>query len=190
MRGFASIGVLALVAISLAGSLAGPALAQQASSDATAPAAGQQAATPAPGATQAQPAAPAVVTETPAVPAPQPNQPTVTSVAPATSGQPNLTVATVKLTDGRRASKLIGSGVYNDQDQQIGSIDDLIVMPDNRISLAIISVGGFLGIGSKLVAVPYDQLRLHTTNDHEKRLELAGASKESLHAMPNFTYGG
>lgn len=65
-------------------------------------------------------------------------------------------MATVKLQGGQRASKLIGSAAYNDQNEKIGSVDDLIVKDGNRIVMAIVSVGGFLGMGNKLVAVPFD----------------------------------
>jgi hypothetical protein len=54
----------------------------------------------------------------------------------------------------------VGATVYNDADQRIGTVDDLIVGQDGKINTAVLSVGGFLGIGGKLVRVPYDQLRL------------------------------
>jgi sporulation protein YlmC with PRC-barrel domain len=81
-------------------------------------------------------------------------------VATSTATMPNLAVAAVKLRSGLRASKLIGSSVYNEQGQQIGSLDDLIVSSDNSLVDAIISVCGFLGIGSKLVAVPYNRVQI------------------------------
>ena len=55
--------------------------------------------------------------------------------------------------------------VYNDRDERIGTVDDLIVGQDGRISEAVLSVGGFLGIGAKLVAVPYNQLRFEGNAD-------------------------
>lgn len=60
---------------------------------------------------------------------------------------------------GWRASQILGATVYSDQHQGIGGINDLIIDPDGKVKEAVISVGGFLGIGSKLVGVPYDQLR-------------------------------
>jgi hypothetical protein len=60
---------------------------------------------------------------------------------------------------GWRSSRIVGATVYNDGDERIGTISDLIVTPDGRISEAVLSVGGFLGIGAKLVGVPYDRLR-------------------------------
>jgi hypothetical protein len=119
------------------------------------------------------------------------NQPTATTMPDATSAptSPDLTVASVKLLGGLRASKLIGSAVYNDQNEKIGSVDDLIVKDGNRIVMAVVSVGGFLGIGNKLVAIPYDQLHLELNKD-ETKVAMPGASKDRLTAMPTFTYGG
>jgi hypothetical protein len=55
---------------------------------------------------------------------------------------------------------LIGTAVYNDRDEKIGSVDDLVLGKDNKADEVIVSVGGFLGMGNKLVAVPYTQLKL------------------------------
>ncbi len=99
---------------------------------------------------------------------------------------PSLGVATLKLENGWRASKMIGASVYNDQDQQVGKIDDLIMSNDNKVMIAVVSVGGFLGLGSKLVAVPYDHLKI----GQDQRVTMPGASKETLNSLPSFTYGG
>jgi sporulation protein YlmC with PRC-barrel domain len=101
----------------------------------------------------------------------------------ATTNNPNLAVATLKLENGVRASKIIGEAVQNDQNQHIGKVDDLIVTSDDKITMAIVSVGGFLGMGDKLVAVPWQQLK--TEGDH---LVLPGASKDAMSAAPNFRY--
>jgi sporulation protein YlmC with PRC-barrel domain len=101
---------------------------------------------------------------------------------------PDLTVATVKAQGGSRVSKLIGSAVYNDQNEKIGSLDDLIMKDNNRIVMGVVSVGGFLGMGNKLVAVPFDELHLEADKDQTK-ITMPGASKDSLNAMPTFTYG-
>jgi hypothetical protein len=102
---------------------------------------------------------------------------------------PDLTVASVTLQGGSRISKLIGSAVYNDQNEKIGSLDDLILKDGNHIAMGVVSVGGFLGMGNKLVAVPYDQLHLQADKDQTK-ITMPGASKEALKAMPTFTYSG
>jgi sporulation protein YlmC with PRC-barrel domain len=87
-----------------------------------------------------------------------------------------------------RASKVIGSSVYNDRDEKVGSIDDLVIGRDGNVS-AVLSVGGFLGMGSKYVQVPYSNLTFgNTQKDSDNRVVLKGATKESLKSDPGFTY--
>lgn len=105
------------------------------------------------------------------------------SLVPA-SGNPNLSVASVRMDGGIRASKLIGSGVYADPNTQLGSVDDLVIGPDHKVMFAIVGVGGVLGVGSKLVAIPIDQVK----PGPDGKLMLPGATKESLGAMPTFVY--
>jgi hypothetical protein len=86
---------------------------------------------------------------------------------------------------GYRTSKIVGSTVMNDAKESIGKIDDLIIAQDKHVVFAVVSVGGFLGAGSKLVAVQYDQLR--PTPDNQGFV-LAGATKDSLKGLPEFSY--
>jgi sporulation protein YlmC with PRC-barrel domain len=89
-----------------------------------------------------------------------------------------------------RASKLIGSSVYNDHDEKIGSVDDVLLGSDNAATKVILSVGGFLGMGSKLVAVSCQQLQLGDTKhaSSDNKVVIPGATKESLKALPDFHY--
>ena len=179
-----SLGALSLIGVLLAA----PVLAEQTPADKTLPSAtDQQTATPVP----APAAAPTAAQETPAAPSASTalEQPPATISGTVSTGDPHLAVATVTVKNGLRASKLIGSAVYNDQNQKIGSIDDLILTRDDKVVMAVISVGGFLGIGGKLVAVPYSQLRLETTKENDQKVLLSGGSKDALNAMPTFTYG-
>src|SRR6267142_3739845 len=64
-----------------------------------------------------------------------------------------------KLAAGYRASKVIGSSVVNDANETIGTIDDLLVSHDGKQPYAVLSIGGFLGMGTRLVVVPYDLLK-------------------------------
>ena len=59
------------------------------------------------------------------------------------------------LATGYRTSKVVGSTVFNEANESIGTIDDLIVTPSEKVPFAVLSVGGFLGMGSKFVVVPY-----------------------------------
>ena len=58
-----------------------------------------------------------------------------------------------------RASKVVGLNVYNAQNENVGSINDLLMDKSGSIKAAVISVGGFLGVGSRLVALPYDKIK-------------------------------
>jgi sporulation protein YlmC with PRC-barrel domain len=58
-----------------------------------------------------------------------------------------------------RASKLVGVNVYNDSNESLGSINDLIVDNSGNIKNVIIGVGGFLGVGERYIAVSFDKLK-------------------------------
>jgi sporulation protein YlmC with PRC-barrel domain len=58
-----------------------------------------------------------------------------------------------------RASKLVGLGVYNDSNESLGSINDLLADKEGNIKAVVIGVGGFLGVGEHLVAIPYDKIK-------------------------------
>jgi sporulation protein YlmC with PRC-barrel domain len=58
-----------------------------------------------------------------------------------------------------RASKVVGLKVYNDNNSSIGSIEDLLTDKSGSIKAVVIGVGGLLGVGEHLVAVPYDKVK-------------------------------
>ena len=58
-----------------------------------------------------------------------------------------------------RASKVVGLSVYNDNNQSIGSINDLLTDKSGNIKAAVIGVGGFLGVGEHLVVIPFDKVK-------------------------------
>ena len=87
------------------------------------------------------------------------------------------------LVTGYRTSKVVGSTVYNEANETVGTIDDLFVTPNDKVPFAILSVGGFLGMGTKYVVVPYSSLQINN-----KKMVLPGATKESLKALPDFKY--
>ncbi|WP_322043470.1 PRC-barrel domain-containing protein [Paraburkholderia sp. J67] len=91
-------------------------------------------------------------------------------------------LATVQSGTGFRASKLVGSDVYDNQGNKIGSIDDIVLESPNDGAFAILSVGGFLGMGKHFVAVPFNDLQISA-----KQIVLP-ADKASLKAMPEFNY--
>jgi sporulation protein YlmC with PRC-barrel domain len=78
---------------------------------------------------------------------------------------------------------ILGKAVYNDKNDKIGSVDDLIVSPEKAVSFAIIGVGGFLGMGKHDVAIPINRIK-----QENNKLVLPGATKEALKALPQFQY--
>jgi sporulation protein YlmC with PRC-barrel domain len=58
-----------------------------------------------------------------------------------------------------RSSKLVGMNVYNNNNDDIGDINEIIVGKDGRIQAVVIGVGGFLGMGEHDVAVPFNQVK-------------------------------
>ncbi len=84
---------------------------------------------------------------------------------------------------GYRASKVIGDSVLNDANETIGKIDDLLVTRDGKEPYAVLSVGGFLGMGTHLVVVRYDSLKFA-----DNKVVLPGGTKDGLLMLPKFEY--
>ncbi len=87
------------------------------------------------------------------------------------------------LAAGYRASKVIGSNVVNDAQDTIGEIEDLLVSLDGKQPYAVLSIGGFLGMGEHLVVVPYSSLQFS-----DKKVTLPGGTKDGLKMLPEFKY--
>jgi hypothetical protein len=113
---------------------------------------------------------------------------TIALNAPAFSQGEPQTIALMKieaatLATGYRTSKVVGSTVINELNENVGTIDDLIVTANDKVPFAVLSVGGFLGVGTKLVVVSFSELQVR-----DKQMLLRGATKESLKGLPNFIY--
>ena len=111
---------------------------------------------------------------------------TTTTTRPATTPSASTTSSSKYFTADHqvRVSKVVGTSVYNDQNQSIGSVDDVLMNDnDHKAATVVLSVGGFLGMGSKLVSVPFDQLKF----DNDK-IVMPGATKASLEGMPEYHY--
>jgi len=87
------------------------------------------------------------------------------------------------LTTGIRTSKVVGANIVNGANETVGTVDDLIVTPNEKVPFAVLSVGGFLGMGTKYVVVSYSALEIH-----DKQIKIRDASKESLLSLPEFNY--
>ena len=88
------------------------------------------------------------------------------------------------LAKGWSANKqIIGKDVYNDKNEKVGVVEDLIIAPDKAVSYAIIGAGGFLGMGKHDVAIRVNNFKLA-----EGKITLPGATKDAVMAMPAFEY--
>lgn len=94
-----------------------------------------------------------------------------------------IKVDVTKLGTGYRATKIIGGAVVNEANETVGKVDELLIDSDGRTPYAVLSVGGFLGLGDRLVVVPYESLRMAAN-----KIMLPGATKEALKALPEFKY--
>jgi PRC-barrel domain len=109
------------------------------------------------------------------------------SVAAQVAGSTRLGVAVEEMrivANGWSAKKqILRQPVYNEQQQKVGIIDDLIIAPDSAVSFVIIGAGGFVGVARHDVAIPANQLK-----QQDGKIVLPGATKEAIKALPKFEY--
>ena len=106
---------------------------------------------------------------------------TMTTQPTAPSPSSRATSATFTTQSGElRSSKLIGSTVYDVQNEKIGSVQDIVLNKDGRVTAIVVDVGTFLGMGGKDVAVSLNDLKMN--ND---RLTL-DRSKDQLKSAPTY----
>ena len=124
------------------------------------------------------------------------------------------TISESSLRGDWRASKVAGLNVYNEKNESIGAINDLLIDKSGNIKAVVLGVGGFLGMGEHLVAVPFDKIKFvdqpvpSTTTSTNKSSSTTGSSstsassknpwypdhavfdatKDELKAMPEFRY--
>jgi sporulation protein YlmC with PRC-barrel domain len=113
-------------------------------------------------------------------------EPTVTSPpAPPPGGQMGTRPSTTMMGSEIYASQLIGANVKNAAGESVGKIDELVIDPkDARIKMAVVSVGGLLGIGSKSVAIPWDKVKMGADADRDTIIIAMG--KEELEQAPGW----
>jgi sporulation protein YlmC with PRC-barrel domain len=88
------------------------------------------------------------------------------------------------LANGWSAKKqILGKDVYNDKNEKLGQVYDIIIAPDRAVSYGIVAAGGFLGIAKHDVAIPANQFKMQ-----EGKIVLPGATKDAIKAMPAFQY--
>jgi sporulation protein YlmC with PRC-barrel domain len=139
---------------------------------------------------QAPPSAPEAAKPEAAPPAPpppeaiQPGQPSPEAAQPA----PPKGTETMAAMPGEAVSvtEYYKQNVYDASDNTIGEVSDVLLDKDGRVTAAIISVGGFLGLGTKYVSVPFNALRV--TEKDSKRYLVMDTTKDALTSAPGYQY--
>jgi sporulation protein YlmC with PRC-barrel domain len=110
--------------------------------------------------------------------------PAQAQVAGATTTVEATVTESIQLARGWSVKKtLLGKTLYNDAGQKVGKVEDLIISPERNVSYVIVGAGGFVGIGRHDVAIPVSQVQ-----DQKGKLVIAGATQDSIKALPAFTY--
>ena len=153
------------IATALAALLAAPVLAQN--TPPAAPSTGEQQTAPMPA--------------TPSAPPPAP-----TAAAPDSTGAAGeLRFVNVQQAEEMLASTLLGTQVYNGENQSLGEINDVLLDADGQLRTVVIGVGGFLGIAERDVAVPWEALGVSRDENQDLMLRL-DVSREQLENAPEF----
>jgi len=124
-----------------------------------------------------------------------PTEPSTSSTT--TADQPATTTTTKQVTTGdmwytaqngeMRASKLIGTSVYNPANERIGEVNDVLLDNTGKVAAVIIGVGGFLGLGERDVAVSYNSIQMNRDNNGAPTL-MVNTTKEALKSAPAWTW--
>lgn len=122
----------------------------------------------------------------------KPATPATAATAATTGGMTMADKATVKVTyvtaqpADVMTSKLIGLNVYNNANESVGEIEDLVLVDGKTVSAVILGVGGFLGMGERYVSVSPSSITL--ANKDGKLRALVDTDKDTLKSAPAFEY--
>ncbi len=86
---------------------------------------------------------------------------------------------------GMQVNNLIGAEVKTSGDVEVGPVSDLIVNEDGHIVAIVVSVGGFLGMGEREVAIGWDDVTRSVTSDNDLELQIS-STREQLLAAPEY----
>jgi sporulation protein YlmC with PRC-barrel domain len=110
---------------------------------------------------------------------------TATTTAPASGSMGAANWMTQPQQGQWRSSKLEGLDVYNQNNEKIGDIDEMILDNSGKIQAVVIGVGGFLGIGERNVAVPFDQIKF--VNEPRAAVSVNNTNAPATPAAPGTT---
>ena len=80
----------------------------------------------------------------------------------------------------------MGKAVYGPDDQSIGEVSDLVLEKEGGTRAALIDVGGFLGIGEKTVAIPFDELQFSQADEAAEPKITVAMTKDQLEQLPAY----
>lgn len=113
--------------------------------------------------------------------------PSATPAPAAATEAPAGTFATAQTADDWRSSRLVGMAVYNAANERVGDINELVLNGNGQIEHVVIGVGGFLGIGEKLVGVSFSDLNIQREQDGSARVTM-NTTKEALQNAPDYKF--
>jgi sporulation protein YlmC with PRC-barrel domain len=87
----------------------------------------------------------------------------------------------------RLASRLVGLSIQNNGSETIGDIDDIVLTDAGAVKAYVVSVGGFLGMGTKYVAIDPEAVML-ARQDEKTWKATMNATKDQLKAAPEYKY--
>jgi sporulation protein YlmC with PRC-barrel domain len=108
------------------------------------------------------------------------------AAGPASAVQDNTQMMTSVPNDAMTISTYYNEDVYDNQENKIGDVNDILLDANGRVSALIVGVGGFLGVGEKDVAVPFNALKVAEKNGD--RYLVMNTSKEALQSAPGYTF--
>ena len=113
--------------------------------------------------------------------------------SPAAGAQMNATQSIAFVQDQKstdwRSSKLVGTNVYGQDNTKIGDINDILIGGGGNVQAVVVGVGGFLGVGEKNVAIPFDALSIERKADSTAIDKITVSySKDDLKNAPKFVW--
>ena len=108
------------------------------------------------------------------------------AIGPASAVQDGTEMMTTVPNDALTISTYYNEDVYDNQENKIGDVNDILLDKNGRVSAVIVGVGGFLGVGEKDVAVPFTALKVAEKNGD--RYLMMNTTKEALQSAPGYTF--
>jgi len=112
-------------------------------------------------------------------------QPEATAPAAGTTG-PEQTIIPEQAKTQLLAADLMGASVFGPDGKEVGTVEDLILDEQKKITGVVVGVGGFLGMGKKEVGLNWEQAKLVENADTGKKTIMIGLTKADLDAAPDF----